>query len=75
MTDCSKRYPFSTVFKLGLKEIFTKGKTGRAISYGDSRLSSRSDDRRLVNKISWLMTLSRLLRDASDHEQISNVDE
>jgi hypothetical protein len=25
MTDCRKRYPFSTVFKLRFKEIFTKG--------------------------------------------------
>jgi hypothetical protein len=44
MTDCSIRYPFSTEFKLCLKETFTKGKTGRAISYGDSRLSTIGAD-------------------------------
>jgi hypothetical protein len=49
MTNYSKKYPFATAFKFGLKEIFAKGKTGQAISYRDSRLSAQSADGRLVN--------------------------
>jgi hypothetical protein len=44
MRSCSKNYPFSTGLKLRSKEIFTKGKTGRAISYRDSRLSANEQD-------------------------------
>jgi hypothetical protein len=51
MTYCSKKYPFSTAFKLRFKEILPKEETGRAISYTDSRLSGLCADRRLVNKV------------------------
>jgi hypothetical protein len=50
ITYCDKKYPISTALKLGYKEIFTKRKTGRAISYRDSRLLALCAKRRLVNK-------------------------
>jgi hypothetical protein len=40
------------VFKFCIKEIFAKEKTGRVISYRDSRLSALCADRQLVNKSS-----------------------
>jgi hypothetical protein len=51
MTYCSKKHPFSITLKLRLKEIFTKGKTARLVSYRDSWLSVQSADRRLVNSV------------------------
>jgi hypothetical protein len=50
MAYCRKKCPFSTAFKLRFKEIFAKGKIGRAISYRDNRRSARSGDRRLVKQ-------------------------
>jgi hypothetical protein len=50
MIYCSKKYLFPIAFKLCFKDIFGKGKTGRAIFYRDSRLSAQSTDRLMVNK-------------------------
>jgi hypothetical protein len=50
ITYCSRKYPFTTAFILHFKEMLAKGKTGRSISYRDSRLTVQSADRRLVNK-------------------------
>jgi hypothetical protein len=39
-TYWSKRYPFSTAFKLRCKKTFVTGKSSRVISYRGSRLSA-----------------------------------
>jgi hypothetical protein len=45
-----QKYPLSTRFKLRFRERFAKGKTGRVISYRDSRLSALHADRWLANE-------------------------